>query len=81
MRRQRAWGGAAGSASQLVLAASASSSLPDRPAGIGLHHDHLDFARPYRTPALWRGSETLNLVDHSRGTPANGSAPALPYRT
>jgi dienelactone hydrolase len=26
------------------------------------------------------GGETLNLVDHSRGTPANGSAPALPYR-
>lgn len=27
------------------------------------------------------GRETLNLVDHSRGTPANGSVPALPYRT
>ena len=26
------------------------------------------------------GREILNLVDHSRGTPANGSAPALPYR-
>ena len=25
------------------------------------------------------GRETLNLVDDSRGTPANGSAPALPY--
>jgi predicted dienelactone hydrolase len=26
------------------------------------------------------GQETLNLVDSTRGTPANGSAPALPYR-
>ncbi len=26
------------------------------------------------------GQETLNLVDNSRRTPANGSAPALPYR-
>jgi predicted dienelactone hydrolase len=26
------------------------------------------------------GQETLNLVDTSRGTPANGTAPALPYR-
>jgi dienelactone hydrolase len=31
---------------------------------------------PYRV-----GYETLTLVDHSRGTPANGTAPALPYRT
>jgi dienelactone hydrolase len=30
---------------------------------------------PYRV-----GSETVNFVDHSRGTPANGSAPATPYR-
>jgi predicted dienelactone hydrolase len=27
------------------------------------------------------GQETLNLVDHSRPTPANGSAPAEPFRT
>jgi dienelactone hydrolase len=26
------------------------------------------------------GSETVNFVDHSRGTPANGSAPATDYR-
>ncbi len=26
------------------------------------------------------GQETLNLVDSGRGTPANGAAPALPYR-
>lgn len=31
---------------------------------------------PYRV-----GFETLTLVDRSRTTPANGSAPALPYRT
>jgi predicted dienelactone hydrolase len=31
---------------------------------------------PYRV-----GSETLTLVDHSRGTPANGDAPATPFRT
>jgi predicted dienelactone hydrolase len=30
---------------------------------------------PYRV-----GSETLVLVDHSRGTPAHGDAPATPYR-
>ena len=26
------------------------------------------------------GQETLHFVDNSRGTPANGTAPALPYR-
>jgi predicted dienelactone hydrolase len=31
---------------------------------------------PYRV-----GFETMTFVDHSRGTPANGTAPALPYRT
>jgi predicted dienelactone hydrolase len=31
---------------------------------------------PYRV-----GSETLTLVDHSRSTPAHGSAPGTPYRT
>lgn len=31
---------------------------------------------PYRV-----GSETITLIDHSRSTPAHGSAPATPYRT
>lgn len=32
--------------------------------------------------ALYRvGSESLTLVDHSRGTPGHGNAPATPYRT
>ncbi len=35
---------------------------------------------PAAHPPYGVGRETLNLVDHSRGTPANGSAPALPYR-
>jgi predicted dienelactone hydrolase len=36
---------------------------------------------PATQPLYGVGRETLNLVDTSRGTPANGSAPALPSRT
>ncbi len=35
---------------------------------------------PATHPHYGIGRETLNLVDNSRGTPANGSAPALPSR-
>lgn len=35
---------------------------------------------PATHPPYGVGRETLNLVDDSRGTPANGSAPALPSR-
>ena len=40
----------------------------------------VDGKRSRHTHALWRRARTLNLVDDSRGTPANGSAPALPSR-
>jgi predicted dienelactone hydrolase len=75
------WLGSAGLAA-FVLAASAFGSAPlvSQPASAATTTTSTAPV-PAAHPPYGVGRETLNLVDHSRGTPANGSAPALPYRS
>jgi dienelactone hydrolase len=75
------WFGSAGVAA-LVLAASVLASLSTAQPTLAATTSTSTTSQP--APAAHApygvGGETLNLVDHSRGTPANGKAPALPYR-
>jgi len=65
----------------LALAAGALASVPAAQPTSAATTTTSTEPLPTVHPPYGVGRETLNLVDHSRGTPANGSAPALPYRT
>jgi dienelactone hydrolase len=61
--------------------ASATLGVPAAGATAAATTTHSTASVPATHPPYGVGRETLNLVDDSRGTPANGSAPALPSRT
>jgi predicted dienelactone hydrolase len=67
--------------SGLALASATLGGVPATGPAAAATTSHSAESVPATHAPYGVGREILNLVDDSRGTPANGSAPALPYRT